>query len=281
MQLFSKRWIGNINLLFNRRQKYSNNQSSSLPELFHRLNVDYVFITGDLTTTSHPKEYAIAHRFLDQLNHYKLTTFLIPGNHDHYTKRAEKQRRFYSYFHLDSSQLTPQFTLKEHGVASYALTKKWVLIALDTTCATPFYSSNGFFSQATETHLRNLLLSLPQDRHIILMNHFPFLPIGRPRRHLRNGLKLAAILKSDSRIRLYLHGHTHQQSTADLRDQTLPITLDSGSASFERGSWNLLDLHEVEDQCNLTTYTWENASWQPHHKKNFQWNPQIKTPSQS
>ena len=281
MQFLSKRWLGNINLLFNRGQKYSNDRSSSLPALFNRLNVDYVLITGDLTTTSHPKEYAIAHHFVERLNQYGLTTFLIPGNHDHYTKRAERQRRFYACFPSELHTLTSQFNLKDHGVTAYSLTKKWILIALDTTCATPLYSSNGLFSQTTETHLRKLLLSLPKDSHIIVMNHFPFLPIGRPRRHLRKGSKLETIIKCDPRIRLYLHGHTHQQSITDLRSQTLPITLDSGSASFDQGSWNLIDLQEKEDRCNLTIYKWESESWQPHQKRHFQWTPQIKTPSLS
>ena len=63
-----------------------------------------------------------------------------------------------------------------------------------------------------------------------MINHFPFLPIGRPRRHLKRGSKLETIIASDPRIRLYLHGHTHQQSIRDLRSQALPITLDSGEA---------------------------------------------------
>lgn len=271
-QFFSKRWLGNINSFLNREQKYCNNRPFLLPSLFKELNIDCVLITGDLTTTSHPKEYAIAKEFTKKLTECGLPTFLIPGNHDHYTKRAERQKRFYTHFQSQLSPLIPKFNLKECAVGAYLLPNGWILVALDTTLATPFYSSNGLFSKTLESHLKALLTSLPQESQIILINHFPFSSIGQPRRHLKRGKELKAILKSDPRIKLYLHGHTHRQSVFDLRAENLPITLDSGSASFRQGSWNLLDF-KSNHQCDLTVYKWEKNNWHISKNQNFQWTP--------
>ncbi|KKL46931.1 hypothetical protein LCGC14_2340670 [marine sediment metagenome] len=55
--IFSKRFIGMINLLVNRKKSYVSLHLKKLPEVFSTLNLDYVFISGDLTSTSLPKEF--------------------------------------------------------------------------------------------------------------------------------------------------------------------------------------------------------------------------------
>ncbi len=269
-QFFSKRWLGNLNLFFNRKKHHCNQRPFSLPKYLRALKVDVVVITGDCTTTSHPKEYAEAQRLIAAFNHEGLSPLLIPGNHDHYTARAARSHRFYTYFPPKNSHILPAFNLKDHGVAVYPLQSKWHLIALDTTLATPLYASNGLFSAQLEKHVRALLAELPSDCSLVMINHFPFLPIGHPRRHLRRGSKLEEILRNDPRIRFYLHGHTHKQSVSDLRSSSLPITLDSGSTSFSRGSWNLLDLPE-EGPCTLTPYVGNALSWEPCNCYFFDW----------
>ena len=159
VQFFSKRWLGNANFLLNRSQSSSNTRPFSLIEPFTSLKITHVVITGDLTTTSHPKEYEMAKRFIEALKEKGMKVFVIPGNHDHYTKRAGRNKVFYRYF---DPLFTPSpFTLKEHGVTASPLSNGWTLIALDTTLATPLTSSNGLFSEATEEHLKNLLRQIP------------------------------------------------------------------------------------------------------------------------
>ena len=275
--LLSKRWIGSLNLLFNRRKTHQIDHLARVCTLFEDLEVDFVFISGDLTTTAHPKEYRAAAAFVSDLEKRGFATLLIPGNHDHYTKKAEKEERFYKYVVSSLPPLSSQCRLQTHKVAAYQLPDGWIAIALDTALATPFYSSNGLFSPSMEKHVQSLLDTLPQNAPIVLINHFPLCPKESPRRHLRRADKLMAILQKDPRVRLYLHGHTHMQSMEDLRKQHLPITLDSGSLCFSQGSWHLLDLER--DRCEVTPYRRQGSGWQPLQKEEFIWKKASAIPS--
>ena len=59
-QFFSKQWLGNMNLLFNRSNQYLNERPFSLIPEFKDKGITHVIISGDLTTTSTPQEYKIA-----------------------------------------------------------------------------------------------------------------------------------------------------------------------------------------------------------------------------
>src|SRR5579871_4764227 len=90
-QFLSKRWIGNGNLIFSRKHVFCSNHLPELATFFKELNIDAVLITGDLSSTSLHSEFARGKAFIDSLKqHFKV--FTLPGNHDHYTKRAYKKR---------------------------------------------------------------------------------------------------------------------------------------------------------------------------------------------
>lgn len=269
-QFFSKRWLGNFHLLFHRNRNHSNKQPFSLPKLFATLGVTHVIITGDLTTTSLTKEYELASLFINQLHNYGIKIFSIPGNHDHYTKNSYKNKLFYRYF--PNKFPTPaKFNLRDHGVALYQLTKEWFLLLLDTTLATSLFSSNGFFSPTIESNLLKILALIPKDKKIILANHFPFSSPEKPNRHLLRRTYLQKMLQVHPQIKFYLHGHTHKQHITDLRSSQLPIVVNSGSASFQEGSWNLLRFYHL--RCDIDAYLWQNNHWHIKSKYTFQWTP--------
>src|SRR5262249_34277051 len=128
-QFFSKRWIGNLNLLLARKHAFDPQSLTTLLPLFHERAIDAVLITGDLTSTSHPKEFLLAKAFVDTLRSEKFQVFTLPGNHDHYTKNAYRQRRFYQFF--DATYAAP-LNLREHGMTTMHLGHQWWLFALDT-----------------------------------------------------------------------------------------------------------------------------------------------------
>lgn len=267
-QFLSKRWLGNLNLLLNRSHDYHEKRPFSLPELLESLKVTHVIITGDLTTTSSRKEYAVAQGFIECLKTHGFDVFVIPGNHDHYTKQACKSKLFYRYFPAQFSN--SPFNLKDHRVTSHRLQDSWTLVALDTALATPLISSNGCFSEEIERHLIALLATIPEDENIILMNHFPFFQHDEPKRRLWRGDELQKVIENHLNIQLYLHGHTHRRCVADLRKNGLPIILDSGSTSYRKGSWNLLDIQP--DGCDLEVYQCqEKGNWNRIETHEFKW----------
>lgn len=268
-QFFSKRWLGNLNLLANRLFEFDKRRPFSLIKFLGSLGVTHVIITGDLTTTSLKKEYQLAKSFAELLRDHGFDLFIIPGNHDHYTKSAYRKKRFYRYFPAQFSPKT-SFNLKKHGVTAYQLKKGWTLVAMDTTLATSLISSNGLFSEKIENNLKNLLDEISYDEKIILINHFPFFPTEKPRKSLLRGEALQNVIESRSNIVFYLHGHTHRRSLADLRGNGLPIVLDSGSTAHRMGSWNFLDFSS--GGCELSVYQHEENTWKIVRNEEFLWN---------
>lgn len=266
-QIFSKRWIGTLNSLFCRNNSYLNERPFALLDLFEKKKVSDVIISGDLSTTSFEKEFSIADDFIKKLEHLGIRVFTIPGNHDHYTRKAYHNKLFYDYFPKAFSDDSP-FNLKDHGVTSTPLGNDWILVALDTALATGLYYSTGEFSPSTEKNLRELLSTLPKDKKILLLNHFPFFQHDKPRRRLKRGDELREVIAEHPNIALYLHGHTHRQCVADLRSNHLPIILDSGSTSYKTGSWNLIDL--TENSCDIEVFKWED-NWKSISTHQFKW----------
>ncbi|MGE0199238.1 MAG: metallophosphoesterase [Simkaniaceae bacterium] len=272
-QLFSKRWIGNLNLLLGRGDQFLNERPFTLLETLKEMQVTHVIISGDLTTTSYKKEYLLAQAFVETLKKEGMQVFLIPGNHDHYTKKADRTKAFYHYFpskYTHASGEIDQFSLSEHGVTTCPLTDGWRLVLLDTTVATPLTSSEGFFSPVVEKNLTHLLSLIDPEEKILLVNHFPFFQHDKPKRRLERGQALQTLIASHPNIHLYLHGHTHRRTIADLRPNGLPLILDSGSTGHQSGSWNLLQLQG--NRLNLSVFQWK-EKWNLIHHQPFQFDP--------
>lgn len=267
-QFFTKAWIGNLNLIFNRGYDFSKERPYALIEPLKQEKVTDIIVSGDLTTTSSKVEFRIAKQFIDLLKKEGFNVYLVPGNHDHYTKPADRKRIFYRYFEpKHSSDLS--YSLAQHGVTAKKLMPSWWLVLMDTTLATPLTSSNGCFSETTEAALKNLLSEIPSQDKILLVNHFPFFQNDKPRRRLKRGTVLEEIIRAHPNIQIYLHGHTHRRCVADLRENHLPLILDSGSTAYRFGSWNLLDL--TEKSCGVKVFGWEENNWSEIETHNFRW----------
>ncbi|HSX10323.1 MAG TPA: metallophosphoesterase [Chlamydiales bacterium] len=268
-RLLSKRILGNLNWLFLRKKHFFEEQVEPLPALFKSLNVDLILFGGDFTTTSLIEEFEKAGRFVKKCHQPWIA---IPGNHDKYTKRSQRSKHFYRYFANKRTEIAHPvefFTLKDHAVEAHRVAPHWWIIALDTALATNPYSSEGLLSEKLESHLEEVLKLIPPNDSIIMLNHYPFFQNDVARHNLKRGEALQQILQRHPRIRLYLHGHTHRHTIADLQLSDLPIVLDSGScAQGRKGAWNLIDLKP--HGCTISTYRWDHA-WTKTRTEEFPW----------
>jgi 3',5'-cyclic AMP phosphodiesterase CpdA len=213
-------------------------------------------ITGDLSVTSHPKEFSEAALFVQNLRSLGLETFVIPGNHDHYTRSAFKSRLFYDFF--------PNDWLKDHLVMKQQIAANWWFVGLDTALATSWISSRGEFSEEIEERLISILDEIPDHHFVIMANHFPFFQNESPRKVLSRGNDLKHILSKHPKVKFYLHGHTHRHCIADLRSSNLPIIIDSGSTpKGDTGAWNLISLEP--NRCSVDVFRF-NETWKPSQK---------------
>lgn len=267
-RLFSKRILSTFNWLFFRKDHFFEEQLFTLAPLFQNLKVDLILLGGDFSTGSLHEEFVAAQTLLKT---FKKPWIAIPGNHDKYTYRSCREKRFYRYLTNHRPRITAKtdfFTLKDHGLEAHTLTSNTYLIALDTSLATNPYSSKGLISEKLQARLTELLQLLPQDAAIFLFNHYPLFQNDCSRRELTNSDQLQALIEKDPRIKLYLHGHTHRHSIADLQPNNLPLLIDSGSAAEETGSFNIIDL--TPNGCAVTPYFW-NKSWQSAPTREFAW----------
>ncbi len=265
-QLFSKRWLGNLNLLLKRKHAFATDQLTRLFPLFHERNIDTILITGDLTSTSHPAEFELAQQFIRSLREEKFKVFTLPGNHDQYTSGAYKKQLFYQFF---EGAYGHSYNLKQDGLSSVFLGQDWWLVGLDTAIATSLLSSNGYFSPELQAKLEQLLEEIPADHNVILLNHFPIFSNESARKSLLRKEALKAVLERFPKIKLFLHGHTHRQTIADLRSSHLPIMLDSGSAAQKvGGTWNFIEIST--HGCDVEVFKHHN-DWQSVLKSSFKW----------
>ena len=277
-QLFSKRWLGNLNLVLARQKIYTPDNLSALTDTLKDLSISHVFISGDLSCTSYEKEFEMAQDFVSTLKANGMNVFAVPGNHDQYTKQSYREQIFYDYFDSSFSDATaalpPTMSLKKDKVSARFLGHQWWLVGIDTALATPLLSSSGCFSEQIEENLKKVLSAIPSDHHILLMNHFPIFELDSPRNKLIRKDALRALLLQFPNVRFYLHGHTHRHCIADLRPNQLPIVLDSGSTAHKLiGSWNMLEI--AKDGCRVEAYQWKQGSnagsWAPFSEHLFKW----------
>lgn len=271
LQFFSKRWIGNFNLLINRKKKFNPAHLYTLIPLFQELQLDGVLLTGDLTTTSHAREFEMAKKFVDALIKAGLNVFLIPGNHDHYTRSAYKKRQFYSYFNpVHAKDPMSFFKLQDDKVSVIHLGKNWWLLALDSAEPTSLFSSHGVFSEQVQKNLEHALSLIPSNHKALLINHFPLFEIEN-KKSLHRCEELRDVLRRYPQVKLYLHGHTHRHIVADLRPSQLPIVADSGSTGQKKeASWNLIDI--TEQGCEIAVYKKPESISSENWTRQCQWN---------
>lgn len=239
-----------------------------LPSLFKELNVDWVLLGGDFTTTALESEFEAAKNFVDQL---PCPWLAIPGNHDVYTYASERKKTFYQFLENKGpkSERLGGFSLSADRVEARRLDESYWILLIDVCRATNLYSSRGLFSETMEKKLKDVLPLIPSEDSIIVSCHYPFFGHDAYRRSLKRRECLQSILASDPRIRLFLHGHTHRHTIADLQPSSLPVLLDSGSSAQKKdASWNLIDLKP--NGAFVTAYRYD-ESWKPFLMRDIEW----------
>lgn len=268
-QFFSKRWIGNLNLIFSRRRGHSESQVEAIIDLLIQEKVAIVFITGDVSTTSRSTEFEKAAQFINKLSENGIKTIVLPGNHDHYTRSSYRKKLFYK--HLTNKDFPYLFkeeaiSLKDQKIEAVHIDENWVAIALDVIVPTSLVMSTGLFPEELEQRLISALEKIPKGKRVMILSHFPFFCNETLRKRLirRKALK-AQMEKYD--VSIFMHGHTHNQTIANLYPE-LPLILDAGSCSYvKRGTFHIMDLGK--DSVDVSVFCSTNLQWHEVRKESF------------
>ena len=202
--LCNKRILGNLNLLVRRRKYLHTDRSASFVDLLRTLQVDGIFIGGDLTTTAMPGEFLQAAAFLQRLAGITSNIYLLPGNHDVYTFESCRRRRFESYF----GQYAP--TVGDTSVSTLA---EGLSLFRVPTVRPNLLSSRGIVTPAQLERTR-AMIAMNTGHAGIVLAHYPLLqsvPGYRlsSERRLINAEGLREIVGQSPVPVLYLAGHVH------------------------------------------------------------------------
>ena len=121
-RLFSKRLLGMSSLVLGRARRFRLERVPELVEQVRSLDPDHILITGDMTTTALPAEFRAARAALKDWLDDPARVTIVPGNHDRYTFRAHRSRRFEEYFgDFSPAGPYPWLRMLEEGTAILGL----------------------------------------------------------------------------------------------------------------------------------------------------------------
>jgi 3',5'-cyclic AMP phosphodiesterase CpdA len=249
--VFTKRMVGFVNVVVNRRRKHRMELLASLADDLRAQPVDHVAVTGDLSNVSLPGEWAAARRWLEGLGRATSTITAIPGNHDVYVPAAVGgfEEAFAPFQGSDAGLEAGPAT---HPYPFVRVRDRIALIALNSCVPTGDLGAWGELGEAQLARLRACLAApaLAQRTRVVLLHHPPVRLKGGEDRNLKDRAALAAVL-SETGAELVLHGHDHRDEEATLEGpggRSIPV-VGAGSASYAghaqgRARYNIYELSD-------------------------------------
>jgi len=208
--LYPKRILGGLNLLLNRRSAFLPHLGKAVIADILTQDADLVIFSGDMTTASHPSEFAAcAKLFAPLYEKWGDRFFVIPGNHDRYSPKSIAAGWYEQYFPYGTMDQDLQVKAIETPSG-----KPITLVGIDAS--QPFcFRSNGRLKEDLASRLEATLKELNErDQNVILVGHYPiYYPQEVPQawNHiLLNKSRLQEIVETYQPL-LYLHGHKHQR----------------------------------------------------------------------
>jgi UDP-2,3-diacylglucosamine pyrophosphatase LpxH len=206
LRLLSKRFIGNLNVLLYRRHEFLMSRAQEFADNVTATGISVALMTGDFTSTANREEYKMASTFVQGLKTKGLRIELVPGNHDVYTFRTLRTKRFEQYF----GEFIP-----DGGYPALERLPGGTPLILVPTVTPNALSSKGRITDAEVAKVSELLKQC--STNVIVAGHYPVLArtyaYSQQESHqLRNAEALHRVLgESGCRI-LYVCGHTHRFS---------------------------------------------------------------------
>lgn len=212
-----------------------------------RRRPDAILVTGDITDSGTPEQYAEARMVLDA----DIPVYPIPGNHD---DRAAFRTALLS----EQASSAPINHAHRVGNLTVAL--------LDSSIPG---EPSGRLTEQTYDWLHGVLAAAPADAPILLALHHPPAHLFSPvidEISLTEPEKLAEVVAADERIVGVITGHAHSSAATTFAGR--PLLIAPSTASVLGGEWELelpdrvmdyapdpaLALHVIDENYRMTTH---------------------------
>jgi 3',5'-cyclic AMP phosphodiesterase CpdA len=257
-RFLNKRLTGGVNLMLKRGKHHDGALFDRVAEHAREQQVDRVVITGDLSNLALEQEFE---HIVSKLDAIGLPVTVIPGNHDVYTRGAERAGRFEAMLgqFMDGQRAG-------NGERFYPFVQRFgevALVGVSTAQASlPLYAV-GTVGTAQLERLDEILAQLDGEglKRIVLIHH-PVMPGVSLRRH--NLLDLEAFGQVIARrgAELILHGHEHRAIDGTIPGPKDPVPVHgiSSATNLSRhpgreASFSIYDVNRVD--ILRTIYRWD------------------------
>ena len=260
LRLFGKRSVGVFSLLGGRARRFRLERLADVVERVASLHPDHVLITGDLTTTSLPGEFADARAALAPILTDPSRATILPGNHDRYTSGSVRQRTFEATF----GEFAPAgaYPWLRH------LDSETAILGLDPTRS--HISARGLLS-SDQLQQATCLVADPstRPRRLIVACHYPAVAPDRhrgelARKHMINA-EAAKTWLATLGHHLYCCGHVHAAWAFVPAEIPGELCLNSGAPLLRDLTGELppgfLQIDLDGDDVTVTHHVWAGGEW--------------------
>jgi 3',5'-cyclic AMP phosphodiesterase CpdA len=217
-RFLNKRLTGYANIRLKRGHIHRSSYVRAIAREIARLRIDHVVVTGDLTNLALEAEFALAREVIEEdLSLDPRHVTLVPGNHDLYTRGAQRSGRFTKYFAKYLTSDLPDLAV-DVGVGRFPVVKlrgPAAVIGLSSAVPRlPFVAAGEIGRAQLEAFGRVLEHPEVASRTPVVALHHP---AHNPRSWLKSkleGLYDAEHLQrqlAHLRHGLVLHGHLHRR----------------------------------------------------------------------
>jgi 3',5'-cyclic AMP phosphodiesterase CpdA len=260
IHLLSKRAIGVFSLLAGRAKRFQLDRLAPVIERVRSLEPDHVLITGDLTTTALPAEFADARAALTPILADPARVTVIPGNHDRYTLGSVRYQAFEKAF----GQFMPRL---EFPWLRW-LDERTAILGLDATRS--HISATGRLPEEQLEAARSLVAD-PATRppRLIVACHYPVLapPVyvaELAAKRMKNADEVRAWLATLG-PHIYCCGHVHAAWAYHPKDWPDHLSLNSG-APLMRDPTGLrppgfLEITLHDGSVSVVHHAWQGNDW--------------------
>lgn len=256
-EFLNKRIYGLISKIASNKGKINYNWVTEIVEReISRIKPQHIVITGDLTHLSLGNEYKKSREWLDKLSSYS-EIMLVPGNHDHYTRKSNpdnlKYWESYTISHPDLGYQKSRLRERDY-FPSLVLTSQIALIGLNTAKPCPSFFAYGSVGEYQLQSLSQILEKL-KHRNLfkVLVLHYP--PDNKhvsKRKGLLDSDKLLELLQTHP-VQIALHGHSHKQGISYLNTPCNTISFGTASISALQESAekrSSINIFQIQKQSN-------------------------------
>jgi 3',5'-cyclic AMP phosphodiesterase CpdA len=235
-RFFNKRFTGYMNLKLKRQHVHRSHTVVALLREIRRQNPDHVVITGDLTNLALEPEFEAVRDMLDkELGFEPTRVSVVPGNHDLYTRGAQRSQRFTRYLapYVTSDLPDLAATIALGSFPFVRLRDNVAIIGLSSAVPRLPLVASGELGKKQADALREILAheEVKKRTPVFLLHHPPRNPDSVVKTAIEGLWDAAALTSMYNHLTrgLLLHGHLHRR--IHRAHPTLSGSLDSVGAT--------------------------------------------------